>query len=91
MYATVPTAVPGLVELLRSCRYRRNNLIRIGRTDLRQAEVEDLGVSAFGDEYVCGLDVAVNDPLACAASRASAISIASETAISLSNGLPAIR
>ena len=29
--------------------------------DLSQSEVENLGVSAFGDENVRGLDVAVND------------------------------
>jgi hypothetical protein len=40
---------------------------------LGEAEVEDLGVAARGDENVGGLDIAVDDTLACAASSASAI------------------
>jgi hypothetical protein len=47
-------------------RVRRCNLAR--RTpregNLRQTEIENLGVPAFGDEDVRGLDVAMNDPLA---------------------------
>jgi len=35
----------------------------IRRLNLREAEVQDLGLPAFGDEDVGGLDVAVNDPL----------------------------
>ncbi len=31
------------------------------RGELRQTEIENLGVAALGDEYVCGLDVAVDD------------------------------
>ena len=34
-----------------------------GRDNLGQAEVENLGLTAIRDEYVCRLDVAVDDAL----------------------------
>ena len=70
MYATVPMAVPGLV------RYSRLTPVvtsvwpagdrRIGRArgNFCQAEVENLGVSALGDENVGGLDVAMDNAFA---------------------------
>ena len=69
------------------CRRWRRGLAR----HLGQPEVENLGVPALGDEDVGGLDVAMNDAFACAASSASAISIASGSSCSVSTGLPAIR
>ena len=31
------------------------------RSDFGEAEIENLPVAAFGDEDICGLDIAVND------------------------------
>ena len=48
-------------------------------------------MTALGDENVRRLDVPMDDSLACAASRASAISMASERNNSVSSGRPAMR
>src|SRR4029077_7721116 len=39
----------------------RNTAAFGGRGEFGQTEIEDFGVAALGDEYVCGLDVAVDD------------------------------
>ena len=45
-------------------RVKRSNVARTGcQTDLRQTEVQNLSVSAFGDENVRRLDVTMHDPL----------------------------
>ena len=31
---------------------------------LRQAEIQNLRVSAIGHKYICGLDISMHDPLA---------------------------
>jgi hypothetical protein len=57
-------------------------------SDLRQAEIQNLGMSAFGDEDVGGLDIAMKMPRECAASRPSAMAMPRESKVSLSMGLP---
>ena len=64
-------AVPGLVEILQAdarrwpgSRPARRGWIGCARGNFRQAEVENLGVSALGDENVGGLDVAMDDAFA---------------------------
>ena len=49
----------------------------------RQTEIQNLRVPAPGHEDVRRLDVAMDDPFACAASSASAISIASPAILRL--------
>ena len=72
-----PERRAGAGEMLVGCRGSPCCALRCGRgrapVTLGQTEVENLGVTALGDENVGGLDVAVNDALPCAASRASAI------------------
>ncbi len=89
--------LPGLVRCcsstvsgLRVCRCilaRRTDR----RRDLGQPEVENLGMAALGDEDVGGLDVAMDDASRCAASSASAISMARDKRTSVSRGRPAMR
>ena len=62
----MPRVVPGLVRcsaptpsVVRGLGFLR--LGRASRGDFREAEVEDFGVAAFGDENVGGLDVAMDD------------------------------
>ncbi len=65
----MPSVVPGLVRVLFVNRARlcvgRCDLARrtASRCDLRQPEIENLGVPALGDKNVGGLDVAVDDSL----------------------------
>ncbi len=70
MYATVPKVVPGTGQVLLVHHAR----LRVGRSDLarragsggylRQTEIQNLGVTALGDENVRGLDVAMDYALA---------------------------
>ena len=69
MYATVPMRRSGTGQVvfahggrLRE-HSRRVHAAAADRSDLRQAEVQHLGMTALGDENVGGLDVAVNDAL----------------------------
>ena len=61
----MPSVEPGLVRCCPSDRHgvRRGNLA--GRTaavsDLRQPEIQNLGMTAFGDKDVCRLDVTMDD------------------------------
>ena len=57
MYTIVPTAEPGSVSSA--------SIIRVGVRggSAGQAEVEHLGVTAFGEKDVCGLDIAMSDAL----------------------------
>jgi hypothetical protein len=64
MYATVPTAVPGLVRSASADRRHADELwhrCRRARASFRQAEIEDFGLPVFGDKNIGGLDVAMND------------------------------
>ena len=61
MYATVPSAVPGLVSNFSSCCrcHARDTVGEIA--NFCQAKIENLGVTAFADKNVGWLDVAMND------------------------------
>ena len=62
----MPSVVPGLVRCSAStepsaCSERNAARRTACQTDLRQPEIENLGVPALGDENVGGLDVAMDD------------------------------
>ena len=62
MYDTVPSALPWTVSW--SSMVRVGVAVRHGQTDgtdFRQSKVENLGVTARGNENVRGLDVAMDD------------------------------
>ncbi len=70
MYATVPTAVPGLVRSAAIYRRRLSPVVerpvcelvgRCGANLLGQAEIENFGVAALGDENIRRLDIAMDD------------------------------
>ena len=63
MYATVPTAAPGLVSNVPPShrRHRRDTSPRATRSQLCQTKIKNLGVSPLRHEDVRWLDVAVND------------------------------
>ena len=63
IYATVPTADPGLVRSGSSVRVAVASTSGLARNHLRQPEVQNLRVPALGHENVGGLDVPVNDAL----------------------------
>ena len=56
--------------------------------DFGQTEVEDLGVSALGDEDVGGLNVAMDDALGMCGVEAVGDSMPSESTVSMSRGYP---
>ena len=62
MYATVPTALPGLVRPARAVTVAAGLVTAADRTDFGQPEIENLRVAAAGDEQIRRLDVAVDDP-----------------------------
>ena len=59
----VPMVAPGLVSSSAAVAVgiseARHTLA--GRNHFRQTKIENLGIAALGDEYVGGLDVAMND------------------------------
>ena len=61
MYATVPRALPGLVNASRAVNVGAPSDVRAG-SHFRQPEIENLRVPAIRDEEVRGLDVAMDDP-----------------------------
>ena len=92
MYATVPTAEPGLVRSFSTpvCVASADDTAALPR-HLGQSEVENLGVAPLGHEDVCRLDVTMDDTFRWAASSASAISIASDNRVSNSSGRSPIK
>ena len=92
MYRSVPIGDPGSGQSGTGRASSASRPTRIGLRHLRQAEIQNLRVSAFGDEDVCRLNVTMNNALAvCRVQPVGDFDGQIDSSSSVSNGRPAMR